>query len=217
MAEENPLRRTLEEQSLPPIYNDILIETAIKHGLPPNYLIHLQQRETPDIHRYDPRTAEGPPTKSGVVHKGILQLSPGMARQYKADPFNVYDSADAAARMAKDAMAVFKKEFPNLTPEELLHLGALSHNQGTAPIIRAGGKVPSTTGAQGYSNFLKFLERADKNLVDAETTGPKPPPAAPKPRGAAAQPMKKGSIYNIQQMFGSTGEYVPGVDVFSRG
>ena len=230
--DENPLRRSLEEQSQPEVYRNILIETAIKHGLPPNFLVNLQQIETPDHQRYDPRTKEGDPTSKGIRHQGILQFSPGMARQYGINPFDVYESADAAARLANENMATFKQRFPNLTPQQLLHLGAVAHNQGTAPIIAAGGKVPMTSGAQTYSKALKSFDRMDKSLFDTAIKGPQPappapslvkppapPPPAPRPAGAASQPVRKGSadIYDIQQMFSNVGEYLPGVDMFSRG
>jgi hypothetical protein len=226
MADENPLRQyyDLEYQDNPEVQRNLLVEAAVSRGLPPNFLVHLQQLETPNSKQ--PRTEVGrTPLPGGGRAKGILQFTPKMVHTYDIDPFSVSQSAWAAADMADKNRQMLRRRFPNLDEDTLNHYTAVAHFSGYGNMSRAGG-IPSTPLAQRYSNKLRHMQMIEEQRLRDEISPPPPPPPAPpvkaappKPRGAAVQPMKKGSadIYDIRQMFGSTGEYVPGVDAFSRG
>lgn len=217
MEDENPLRDK-GYTDYPEVQRDLMIQAAIARGLPPNFLIHLQQIETPDAP--NPRLAVGKPLKSknpldnNQPARGIMQFIPSTAADYGIDPHDVKQSVDAAAVMASKNLNTLRREFPGLSKENLLFLTGIAHHSGIGNVTAAGG-VPNKPGAIDYATKLRRIQEQEKATM-REAIKPLLP-AAPKPRGAAAQPMKKGSIYDIQQMFGSTGEYVPGVDVFSRG
>lgn len=217
MEDENPLRDK-GYTDYPEVQRDLMIQAAIARKLPPNFLIHLQQIETPDSP--NPRLAVGKPLKSknpldnNQPARGIMQFIPSTAADYGIDPHDVKQSVDAAAVMASKNLNTLRREFPGLSKENLLFLTGIAHHSGIGNVTAAGG-VPDKPGAIDYATKLRRIQEQEKATM-REAIKPLLP-AAPKPRGAAAQPMKKGSIYDIQQMFGSTGEYVPGVDVFSRG
>jgi len=217
MEDENPLRDK-GYTDYPEVQRDLMIQAAIARKLPPNFLIHLQQIETPDAP--NPRTAVGKPLKSknpldnNQPARGIMQFIPSTAAGYGIDPHDVKQSVDAAAVMASKNLNTLRRELPGLSKEDLLFLTGIAHHSGIGNVTEAGG-VPNKPGAIDYATKLRRIQEQEKATM-REAIKPLLP-ASPKPRGAAAQPMKKGSIYDIQQMFGSTGEYVPGVDIFSRG
>lgn len=220
MEDENPLRDKGYTDH-PEVQRDLMIQAAIARKLPPNFLIHLQQIESPITKDSpNPRLAVGKPLKSknpldnNQPARGIMQFIPSTAADYGIDPHDVKQSVDAAAVMAAKNLNALRREFPGLSKENLLFLTGIAHHSGAGSVISAGG-VPDKPGAIDYATKLRRIQEQEKATM-REAIKPLLP-ASPKPRGAAAQPMKKGSIYDIQQMFGSTGEYVPGVDVFSRG
>jgi hypothetical protein len=225
MEDENPFSAYRDKgyTDHPEVQRDLLIQAAIARKLPPNFLIHLQQIESPITEKSpNPRVADGKPLKSknpmdnGQPARGILQFIPSTAAGYGIDPYDVKQSADAAAVMASKNLNTLRRNLPGLSKDQLLFLTGIAHHSGAGNVTEAGG-VPDQPGAIDYATKLRRI--LDKEKATMQEAIKPLLPASPKPRGAAAQPMKKGSadIYDIRQMFGSTGEYVPGVDAFSRG
>jgi len=228
MADDNPLRAytDLEYQDNPEVQRNILIESAVARGLPPNFLLHLAQIESGN--EPNPRTAEGKrQLPGGGRAQGILQFTPTNVQSYNIDPHNVKHSADAAADMAVRNMRQLRANFPHLTQEQLLHLTGVAHHSGAGNIIAAGG-VPNKPFALDYSRKLQDLASGDTRglreavnfpIPPSELPAPKPAvrPASPKPSGAAAQPVRKAedtSYNDILSMFSRIGNYLPGIQVF---
>lgn len=218
MEDENPFSAYRDKgyTDHPEVQRDLLIQAAIARKLPPNFLLHLQQIETPDAP--NPRVAEGKPLKSknpldnNQPARGIMQFIPSTAAQYGIDPYDVKQSADAAAVMASKNLNTLRRELPGLSKDDLLFLTGVAHHSGIGNVTAAGG-VPNKPGAIDYATKLRRIQEQEKATMREAI---KPFQPAAKPRGAAAQPMRKGSadIYDIQQMFGSIGEYLPGVKLF---
>lgn len=220
MADDNPLRQyyDLEYQDNPEVWRNLLIEAAVSRGLPPNFLINLQQIETPDA--VNPRTELGrTPLPGGGRAMGILQFTPKSARIYDIDPFSVSQSAWAAADMADKNRTMLRRRFPNLSEDDLNHYTAVAHFAGYGNVSKAGG-IPRTPLAQKYSNKLRSMQQRDEQTLRDAISPPMPPPPAPpvkpapgKPSGAALQKRSDASLDDIQQMLGRVGSYRPDVEI----
>lgn len=231
MEDDNPLRTyaDLSYQDNPEVQRSILIEAAIARGLPPNFLLNLAKLESAG--EANPRTAVGRrELPGGGRARGILQFIPKTAKAYGIDPFDVKQSADAAASMASTNLQRLRKNFPKLPESDLLHLAGVAHHSGAENILRARG-VPKFPFAQDYSKKLKSLTGEDASTLreainfpipQEEKEPPLPPPPRPastKPAGAAAQPKVERrsegrSLDEIQSMFSAIGRFLPDIKIF---
>lgn len=144
----------------------------------------------------------------GTRYIGPMQLGPEVEKVMGIDRKDPYQNITGGLGYAQKLQEMFGDELK----------GIAAYNWGPTRLRRHiathGDKWLEKLPAQvrRYTLSVHSMNPIFENSIptgmrEMEELGSRPP----------AQPMKKGSIYDIQQMFGSMGEYVPGVDIFSRG
>jgi len=115
---------------------DLLTDAALRYGLPPAIVHSVAQAES----GYRPSAI----SPKGAI--GVMQLMPGTARQFEADPANVVQNIDAGTRLLRELLLKYQDT------ENGVRRALAAYNAGVGAVERFGGVPP-------YPETQSYVER----------------------------------------------------------
>jgi len=112
---------------------ELVTDAALRYGLPPALVHGVVQAES----AYQPAAV----SPKGAI--GVMQLMPGTARKYEADPANPEQNIDAGTRLLRDLLVRYEGS------ENRVRRALAAYNAGEDAVSRYGG-VPPYRETQGY-------------------------------------------------------------------
>jgi soluble lytic murein transglycosylase-like protein len=125
-----------------PLLAGNVVDAAKKYGIDPNLLVNLAYRES-GIRQYG-ETGQVITSNKGAM--GVMQLMPGTAARYGADPRNTAQNIDAGARYLADLLKMFNGQ---------AHLALAAYNAGEFVAKAPGGG----TIAQREARLRSLIEK----------------------------------------------------------
>jgi hypothetical protein len=150
---------TLDTTSGNPVYDKLIKESAVRHGIDPNLMVAVMRQES----GFNPRA------KSYKGATGLMQLMPATARRFGVT--NIWDPAqniEGGAKYLRFLLDTFNGD---------VKLVLAGYNAGENAVIGAGYRIPRYRETQNYVKSISARYGLDKHQAVRAKPEPKAPDA----------------------------------------